>query len=73
MLSDLSPRTWRRVKYLSQTSLVKWNLLTQKLTIFIAEIIDNDKFLSLHRNSTSSSLSPLIKKNEMRGNRVWYY
>jgi hypothetical protein len=45
--TDLSPWARRREKNLGQTPLMKWNLLTLKLTIFMARIVINDDFLSL--------------------------
>jgi hypothetical protein len=46
----------KKKKHLDQSSLMKWNSLTQKLTILAIRIVDNDKFLSLRWNPASLSL-----------------
>jgi hypothetical protein len=45
--TNLSPWARRREKNLGQTPLMKWNLITLKLTIFMARIVINDNFLFL--------------------------
>jgi hypothetical protein len=44
-------------KHRNVTFLIIWNILTQKSTIFVAEIFPNDHFLSLNQNPTTLSLS----------------
>jgi hypothetical protein len=59
---DLPHRVSRRKKQLGETLLIKWNSLTSILTILTAQIIVNNHFISLHRNSTILSLPSNKKK-----------